>query len=283
MKIYTPDQVPDVIVGRVCRQSRTISIFGTLAMMAMLAALPAYLVIIARPSMWISFPVLSFASLMVMWLTGRLVNAFRSTNWLMRIAPDGLWINLRSYLNREFAPAATVLFVPYTEIATVNEYRIKRSEKDNDGTTVWTERYLDLRLAEKVPDEVAGEISEERRREVVHEYLGGFVKSRGRNNHVPVLVPDDHTLRLSWRGRSDFIVPSLEKTLRELGGRCTVGESTKKDVADLDKLTGEEVDQMIINCVETGDTFGAIKLLQEKRGFNLTDAKKFVDELTVRL
>jgi hypothetical protein len=283
MKLYAPDQVPDVIVGRVCRQSRTISIFGTLALMAMLAVVPACFVVAARASMWISFPVLSFASLMVIWLTGRIVSALRSTNWLMRIAPDGLWINLRSYLNRDFAPSATVLFVPYTEIATASEYTVKRSERSDDGTMVWTERFLDLRLAEPVSEDVAAEISEERRREDCHEYLGGFVTSRGRNNHVPVLVPDDHTLRLAWRGRSDFIVPSLKKTLRELAGRCTVGETTKKDVADLDKLTAEEVDQMIIDCVETGDTFGAIKLLQDKRGFSLTDAKKFVDELTVQL
>jgi hypothetical protein len=283
MKLYAPDQVPEVIVGRVCRQSRTVSILGTIALMVILAALPAYFVILARPSMWISFPVLSFASLMMMWLAGRLVNAFRATNWLMQIAPDGLWINLRSYLNREFARADTVLFVPYTEIATAGEYSVKRSAKDDDGTMVWTERYLDLRLVDPVPDDVSGEISEERRREVVHEYLGGFVTSRGRNNHVPVLVPDERTLRLSWWGRSDFVVPSLKHTLRELAGKCTVGEATKKDATNLDHLTGEEVDQMIIECVETGDTFGAIKLLQQKKGFSLTDAKKFVDELTVQL
>ena len=56
-----------------------------------------------------------------------------------------------------------------------------------------------------------------------------------------------------------------------------------KNVANVQLLTGEEVDRLIIECVETGDRFGAINLLRDKRGYSTTDAKKFVDELTVKI
>ncbi len=283
MQLYQSDQIPSVLQGRICRQSRFVSVFTSVAMLVLLAAVPAYLVWVARPAMWISFPVLSFVSLMVMWLGGAAIKAFRATNWLLRIAPDGLWINLRSYQNRDFAPAATVLFVPYQEIASVSEQAVKRSERTGSNNMVWTDRYLDIRLVDPAPAEVPAEIAEERRRVVPGVHLGGLVTSRSRNNHVPVSLPTDRVLRLAWRGRFDFVVPSLKIALRDLAAECTVEESSVKDATNAESLTSDEVDARIVECVENADTFGAVKLLRDRRGFSLDDAKKFVDELTVRL
>ncbi len=206
-----------------------------------------------------------------------------ATNWLMRIAPDGLWINLRSYQNCDFEPAATVLFVPYQEIATVGQHTVKRSEHDGEGVTAWTDRYLDVRLVRPAPDEVSAEISAERRRRVSSVHIGGFVTSSSRNDHVPVWLPEEDVLRLAWRTRTDFIGPSLKKTLSALAANCKIVDPSVDAVADVNKLTSDDVDRMIIECVETGDTFGAVELLREKRGFSLVNAKKFIDELTVRL
>ena len=283
MRLYAPDDVPSVIQGRVCRQSRLASVVGNLLLLTLMAGIPAGFVLIARASTWISIPVLSFAALMAMWLGGTAIKALRSTNWLLRIAPDGLWINLRSYQNRDFAPAATVLFVPNREIAGVGQHSVKRSERTSDGTAAWTDGYLDVRLTGPAPEEVGAEIAEERRRTVSRAYLGGFVTSRGRNNHVPVTVPMENVLRLAWRGRFDFVVPSLKKTLRELAANCTIDEAIVIGRVDLTTLNDAEVDQLILDRVENGDTLGAVKLLHEKRGYTLYDAKKFVDGLTVRL
>jgi hypothetical protein len=272
-----------MIQGRVCRQSRLVSVFVAVAMLTLLAGLPAFLIWRARPSMWISFPVLSFASLTAMWFSDVAAKVLRPANWLMRIAPDGLWINLRSYQNSDFAPAATVLYVPYPEIAGVSQHAVNRSERAGNNNMIWTDRYLEIRLVDPLPAEVAAEIVEERSRTVSGSHLGGLVTSRSRNNHVPVSLPTDRVLRLAWRGRYDFIVPSLAKALRELSAECMIEEPSVKDVADVKSLTSDDVDRLIIETVETGDTMGAVKLLREHRGFSLKDAKKFVDELTVRL
>ena len=54
--------------------------------------------------------------------------------------------------------------------------------------------------------------------------------------------------------------------LRELAGRCTVEDAAVNNVANVQRLTGEEVDRLILECVETGDRFGAMNLLRDKRG-----------------
>ena len=68
MQLYTPAEVPNVIQGRVCRQSRLTSVAGNLLLLTLLAGIPACFVLIARASTWIAFPVLSFAALVSIWL-----------------------------------------------------------------------------------------------------------------------------------------------------------------------------------------------------------------------
>jgi hypothetical protein len=210
-------------------------------------------------------------------------NAFRSENWLLRIAPDGLSINLRSHHNRHFAPARTVLFVPYLEIAGVSSRTVRRVEKNNGRTVMWTDQFLDVRLHDAALPEVATEISEERRRRTTGSHFGGFITSSGRNNHVPVTLPADDVLRLTWRGRFDFVVPSLAKTLGELAAECTVDEPVVESPADLQTLSEAEVDRQILERVEHGDTLAAVQLLRDQRGVTLKQAKDFIDELTVRI
>ena len=282
MRLYTPADVPSVTQGRVCRQSRLVSIVGAAAMLAMMFGVPSFLLWQAQPPMWVVVLILLFDGLILTWLGGIAIKSLRNTNWLLQIAPDGVWINLRSYQNRDFAPAATVLFVPYAEIASVSPLVVKRSERNGDRTVVWTDRYLDVQLVDPAAAEVAAEIAEERRRTLPGVHLGGLVTSNSRSNHVPVTLPSDQVLRLAWRGRYDFVVPSLKKVLRELAVHCTITESTVHDVTDVNTLSDQELDRLILDSVETGDTLGAVKLLRDKRGYSLKDAKEFVDELTVR-
>jgi hypothetical protein len=283
MQLHTPEQAATLLQGRVCRHSRLMAVVGVIVMLGFLVALPTYVLWQARPAWWIAVPIVVLAGMILSCFLNMLFKAFRPTNWLMRIGPDGLWINLRSYLNRDLAPAATVLFVPYREIASVHQYTVRRSERSNGRITVWTDRYLDLQLVDAAPEEVANEISEERLRMVSREYLGGWVTSRGRNNHVPVTMPHDKLLRLAWRTRFDVIAPSAKKTLRELAAHCTIEAPVEKEVGNVKVLSVEEIDSQIIERVETGDTIGAVKLLREERGMSLREAKEFIDELAVRL
>lgn len=283
MQLLLPEQVPSMIHGRVCRQSRLVSTFCAVAMLALLVGVPSFLVWQARPPLWIGVLSVVIVVLISVWPIGLAIKSFRAENWLLRIAPDGLWINLRSYLNRDFAPGATVLFVPYAEIAGVGEHSVRREERNNGRIATWTDRYLEIHLVEPALAELAAEIAEERRRRAEGVHLGGLVTSSSRHQHVPVTVPRDDLVRVAWRGRQDFVVPRLKSVLTALAAECKVLEPTIDEVANVDLLTTEDLDRLILECVETGDTFGAIKLLRDQRGYSLKDAQQFVDELTVRL
>jgi hypothetical protein len=236
-----------------------------------------------QPGPWVWVPVLAVVLLFAWCLLRLAAKAMTTENWRVRIAPDGVWINLRSYLNREFAPARTVCFVTYVEIESVCKHSIRRVESNGSRTTFWTDQYLEIQLREPVLPEMATEIAEERRRYAEGVHLGGLVTSRGRHLHVPVTVTGEDRLRIHWRGRQDFVVPGLKRVLRELAAECTVLKPTYEGTQNLNTMSAAEVDQAILDRVESGDVLGATKLLRDKRGYSLKEAKEFVDELTLRV
>jgi hypothetical protein len=280
MRLVTPEEMPADLRGVVCRQSRVVSALGTAVLLALIIGVPAFLMWQAELPWWVMVFAAALAGFVVRWFLGNMVKSWRPSNWLLRIDRDGLWINIRSYLNRDFAPAKTVIHVPYNEIARVREHIVKRAEKTSDSTTVWTDRYMDLELLEAAPEEIRAELAEERRRHVTRSHLGGFVTSRSRNGHVPVTAPENDVIRIAWRGRYDWVSPSLRRALQELRPRVRIGEPTRDDRTDLHALSAGEVDKLTRELVESGDKLGAIKLLTDRRGCSTTEARQLVEELT---
>ena len=283
MRLLSLDETPHMLQGTVCRQSRLAVLLVSVIMGAMLIGLPAFLVWHAPLPWWIKLLGAGLAGLVARWLIGNVLKSWRSSNWLLRIAPDGLWINIRSYLNHELPPGRTIVHLPYEEIAQVCEHFWKRTEQSSDGTTMWTDRYLDIRLVEPVAEPLRAELAEERRRYVANSHLGGLATSRSRNGHAPVTVPSDNAIRIAWRGRFDWVSPSLRRVLRELEGRVAVGSATHSELSSSQDLSGEEIDSLTLQLVESGDKMGAVKLLKDRRGYTMTEAHRFVEELTAAL
>jgi hypothetical protein len=279
MRLLSPDEMPQVVHGIVCRQSRLATLLGTTVLLAMLLGMPAFFLWHFRPPWWGLLIATIPAGFLVRWMVGHVLKSWRRTNWLVRVSPNGVWLNIRSYLNRGFPAACTIVHLPYVEIDTAREYACRRAEKSSDGTTVWTERYLELQLNDRVPDELRTELAEERRRQVTKSHLGGMVTSRSRSGHSPVTVVGENVIRVAWRSRFDWIVPSLKRTLRELRGRVRIGERAQADYSDLQNLPVEEIDKLTLQLVETGDKLGAVKLLTDRRGYSATEAHRFVEEL----
>jgi hypothetical protein len=283
MRRLTPEEMPGMIVGLVCRQSRLVTLGVSAGMFVVLAGVPGILAWNAELPRWISLTLLAWAALISCWLARNVMKSWHSTNWLLRVAPGGLWINLRSHLNRELPPARTVIHLPYEEIQSVRAHVSKRAERTNNSIAKWTERYLDIQLVDAVPEDLRTEIAEERRRQVIRTYLWGLVTSRSRQAHSPVTVPGTNVIRLAWRGRFDWITPSLPRTLQELRRRVAIGEATQSDFSDWKSLTDAQIDSLALQLVESGDKFGAVKLLIDRRGYSTTEAHQFVEELTATL
>ena len=140
-------------------------------------------------------------------------------------------------------------------------------------------------MVDPAPDEVVAEISEERRRVTSQRNTwADWSLPAAATTTCPSRCLTTNVLRLAWRTRFDFIAPSLKKVLRELAGRCTIEDPSSNDVANVKQLTGEEVDRLIIECVETGDTLRRGETAPRKaRLLEPHRRKKFIDELTVKI
>src|SRR4051794_40572002 len=107
MKVDTPTNMGPVD-GMYCRQSPLRGLVGSLIFCAVLIGFVFLLWHGGFPGFvwgWCAV----WAALLVPWILADALAKFRSTNWLLRLGPDGLWINLRSYQNHHLPEAATVL------------------------------------------------------------------------------------------------------------------------------------------------------------------------------
>lgn len=283
MRLLHHEEMPRPLQGTICRQSRLATFLGSLLMLAMLIGLPAYVLWKTNARWWADALVAMFVLLLVKWIVGNAWRTLQSTNWLMLIGPDSLWINIRSYANRDFAPARTVIELPIHEIKSVGEQVQKRIDRNSDGNVHVTERFLEIRCTQPVAAEIKAEIAEERRRYASGTAIGGLVTYSSRAGHQSVTVPEDDLVRIAWRNQTDWIAPSLNRTLRELQGRVTIADAVQTDFTHADQKSTQDVDQLILRLIESDDRIAAIKLLEQQRGYSTTEANRFVKEVVASL
>jgi hypothetical protein len=97
-------------------------------------------------------------------------------------------------------------------------------------------------------------------------------------------MPADNLVRIAWKSRHDFVRPSIDRVLQSLSNRiAVVGSTAPAKMVDWDELADDELDNLVLQFVEAGDTISAIKLLTRRRHYTITQAKQFVDGLTERL
>jgi hypothetical protein len=92
-------------------------------------------------------------------------------------------------------------------------------------------------------------------------------------------------LQICWRGGSNWMTPSIKKTLATLAQYTAIRDTTKTTL-DVSTEPGESVagvsldDQSrILAMAERGQIISAVKLARECYGFSLAEAKNFVEEL----
>ncbi len=238
----------------------------------------------------------------------------RSSNWLVQIHPDSIWIKFRSHLNHHFPEQDLIVVeIPFSEIDWVRKSKEQvetpdASEQGSDWISFYT--YLDLKLnSSKTPQLRDALIAERNRKapqsgvqELMHELFvarkrkapvaeiaqlresiqaekrknpGGNKQSRCTHHHYPVRLIDPEILRIEWNG----IRPGIKEALSLLQGKTTIeseGSSAKVNWRDLE---GQDLDDWILDLAARGKTMQAISLVQQKYGYSTTESKGFVEEL----
>jgi hypothetical protein len=264
----------DQAAGMCCRQSSLRGLVGSLVPCAILIGF----VFLTRHGgvpwfVWGGCAVL--AAFLVPWLLADALAKFRSKNWLLRIGPDGLWINLRCYQNHHLPEAPTVLHLRYEEIASAHRHLetwSTPSEPSSNAGTRWNQESLELSLVSGETREIAKALADERGR-----------RAAIKGNHQAVTVPAVGVVRLAWRGNGDDVVPPLTRVLDELSRRVKVDEPTRTDHAYWLQLSEAELNELVAQLIRSGDDLAATQLLIRRRGCSATEAHKVVVEQASRI
>jgi hypothetical protein len=224
------------------------------------------------------------AGFLVPLVLGNLLATLQPTNWLLWIRSDGLLINCRSYQDKSATDHACVVALDYAEIARVWKHaeRYTTPRPQGGGSVHYSLQALEIELAEAAdvtPLVTAIEASRSRP-QPERSYLGVLVRSRP--THFPVCLPHAGRIRIYWRGGiGHWVAPALVQALRDLGSHVEVGAPTHRDRGDWQNLTGTELDEHILSLVEGGAKFDAMRLLVKRRGYSETEARRFVDEMSL--
>lgn len=249
----------------------------------MLLAIAVGLTVFARlKGAWPAYFVAAFIVVCLLSYQKVVTARFRSTNWLLRMTDDGLFLKFRSYLNFRFPDQdLTVVFIPYADIRSVKYVKERQELPSQDGRargapSVRTRRFIDLELAGNL-EPLATALAHETKR-VSAKLVDGGANVSARYQDFPVKF-SDHLLRIEW-----YVVPSAQVLLDALTRHTLVQTTTAttKNYANLDQLSRKEQEARLLELAESGDMIGAVAMARKLYSYDLTTAKEFVDSLLVK-
>ncbi|MGD9722511.1 MAG: hypothetical protein AB7O59_13480 [Pirellulales bacterium] len=277
--VRTCDVVPDGS-GLVCRQTRFGGVLLAMVFTAFFAGPTGFAWWVGAPAIvWIVGAVLT--TLLVLTLAGDVRARYRPSNWVLWVRPDGLWIHFRSYQDQSATDGLAVVELEYREIATAGRLVERYSTPDSDhGSVRYKLESLEFVLREADSGELAAALAENRRREQPWRSYLGFIRGRSKPTLYSVTQPTPAIVRVAWHGGQHHGVwPSLRRVLEALGTHVEIAEPIDEKRADWSKLTDDEIDNQILEFVRLGNRMEAVKLLVRRRGYSLTKAHQFVEEL----
>lgn len=206
---------PDALI---CRQSVMVQAFGSIVLAGLFAGAPVLWYWLDAPG-FVVWMCVACAVLVVPLCLSELVAAMMKSNWLMGIQADGVWVNLRSFRNRKFAAAPTVLFLQWSEVEAVHTTKTEEMGSMRGSSQPYTAVYLDIHLEHFVDSASIREAieSESTRRSPPSGFAG--VQSTSRSQHFPVRITDNACLRIQWRGKMTAITPGIQRTLETIQNR----------------------------------------------------------------
>jgi hypothetical protein len=197
---------------------------------------------------------------------------FRPSNWLVRQNDEGLFIQLRSYLNHHFTPDdRTVAFVPYGEIRSARSVR-ERTElpgRNGEAHTVRVRRLVELEVtgsADPLAEAVAAEIDRMASRRM------GLARTIYR--HVPVRRVAPTRIEVEWGG----VGPAARAFLATLPASIAIEPpiDSNNDLARLRHAGRPEQEAYVMRLADTGRVIDAIAAARLLFGWDLEAARTFV-------
>jgi hypothetical protein len=195
---------------------------------------------------------------------------FGREHWAVRLRPGGIALRLRSYLNDDLpAEDPVVCWIPGAEIRALRRGRTERIVPGDDHDRHLTEHYLDIELTHASTAELAAALARER-----------AACRRGRAHHhvYPVRLAAPDVVRVTWRDPHLALRPGLGRALEFLARHQRLAEPSESSL-NWRELSDAQVDDLVLELCTMGSRMEAVELLRVRRGWDLTRARSFVEEL----
>lgn len=196
-----------------------------------------------------------------------MLGAFQAGNWILKVGPSDIYLNLRCYANYHLGDSGpTVVRIPHGEIESCGHLRERFETRHSEEHRF--QSYLEIRLRHQDTDALREAVRAEAKLEAP---MGRWTRSRGRSMLRPVVVTGPGVLRVAWRGR---------KMLRALEGVANLAAPREQHLARPgDQGRGTEVDDKILALVERGAHMQALELVQDAYNMSIAQAHTFLQEL----
>lgn len=228
---------------------------------------------------YIAYAVGAMLLLGLYFFRGYITARFRPENWLARIAPTGVYIKFRSYLNDDLPDSdRTVVLIPFDEVRSVGPRDERMATTDMEGgRATQTIRYVEFDLATDVGS-LADAVSAERSRTAPSEKRW-YGSSSTLYNDYPVRVVPPSFVRVQWG-----VVPGRNAFLNALRPYVHVASPTSsgEDFTQLASLPREQQEQRLRDLDAAGSTLVAIATARRLYGYDLAQAKAFVEGLRTK-
>ena len=258
---------------RVFRHSPFNDLFGALVFLAVLVGWGFGLTKLAGevPGYWwiVIGPIALVVGLLCVVVTTTLFGSFRSSlteaNWLARMDPDELFLNLRSYRNRHFTgDDPTVVKIGLAEIRSVGMVTETHVEAPVGSRR---SRYRRKRTIELVLDADTAPLAEavrmERNRQDPRKGSGG---SSLKHHHVLVFVAEPGVVRVEWN-------KALFDALAEFG------KVAPERTVDLDQaFESSTPEERALEFAKRGERFRAGRILREELDMEKEAADRWLEE-----
>ena len=274
-------------MGLVCRQGRLAGVLLAAFLTALLLGMPIGVWWLDHSWLFVVISGLA-AAVTLPFLVQDVRARFRETNWVLWVRPSGVSINLRSYQDESSLDLPSVLELSDNEITQVRRRIERYTVPSSKGGAIHHKLEsldIDLRLADpRDARELSAAIAAVRNRPQPQKTYLGFIKGTSELTLYSVSMPTNGVVRIAWSGGQNHgVKPSFAKILDLLAQRVRVGETVTEERGDWRELEGEELDDQILGLVAVGNVFDAVKLLHRRKGYSLTEARKFVDDLAPRV
>jgi hypothetical protein len=273
MRLLRATEVPATTRDLVFRSSPLYGVLFVLACIGLCAGMIVFHWPGPRLAYYLSATIVIFLLLMHKLIVAR----FSPSNWLVRVADDGLFIHFRSYLNDHLsAEDPTVVFLPYQDIRSARLVRERLQTLDSDGArSVRTRRLVELELATD-PAPLAAALATECARPAAWERRW-YGRSATLYKDYPVIMQSPPFLRVEWQ-----VAPRASVFLDCLRQRVEIAPpvAVSEDFTNLQGLPREQQEQRLRELNQRGHTLDAVYMARRLYGMDLTQASKFIRELS---